>query len=196
MKKDPDPISAAELSRQFSGDESSTSATYGRVSSFREKLATEGLKRYEVYVSDKTKKSIKSIARQEEISTGVAAEALLKLGIEAYERLSSPQAVVDPAPFVHFVGPAIAQAQAPSLSIPLAAASADAQADTQLSLSSVLRASTVGSSLAPQSPSKGLAVYTDRTDARTNALSKQSADQVENVAMNLIAAAKRLRNKS
>jgi hypothetical protein len=98
MKKDPDPISAAELSRQFSGDESSTSATYGRVSSFREKLATEGLKRYEVYVSDKTKKSIKSIARQEEISTGVAAEALLKLGIEAYERLSSPQAVVDPAP--------------------------------------------------------------------------------------------------
>jgi hypothetical protein len=39
-------------------------------------------------------------------------------------------------------------------------------------------------------------VYTDRTDARTNALSKQSADQVENVAMNLIAAAKRLRNKS
>lgn len=55
-----------------------------RAADFRDKLAAEGLKRYELYVSDATRREIKEIAAREGVTTGVAAEALLKLGIESY----------------------------------------------------------------------------------------------------------------
>lgn len=54
------------------------------VSLFRERLANENLKRFEIYASDVTRKDIRDIATQEGITSGVAAEALLKLGIERY----------------------------------------------------------------------------------------------------------------
>lgn len=57
-----------------------------RVSNFRGKLATEDLKRYELYVSSQTRSDIKHIAKIEGLSSGVAAEALIKLGIESYHR--------------------------------------------------------------------------------------------------------------
>lgn len=56
-----------------------------RVKNFRERLADASLSRYEIYASDDTKKAIREIAKAEELSTGVAAEALIQLGIEQYK---------------------------------------------------------------------------------------------------------------
>ena len=72
-----------------------------RVSNFRGKLATEDLKRYELYVSSQTRSDIKHIAKIEGLSGGVAAEALIKLGIESYHRhpvLPGAAVGVAPAP--------------------------------------------------------------------------------------------------
>lgn len=64
--------------------ETTTSAS-GPVSAFREKLATEEIKRFEMYVSSDMRDQIKKISKIEKLSSGVTAQALLKLGIEAYE---------------------------------------------------------------------------------------------------------------
>lgn len=60
-----------------------------RVQLFRDKLAEADLTRYEIYASSQTKADIRDIARQEGLSTGVAAEALLKLGIAQYRQRQS-----------------------------------------------------------------------------------------------------------
>lgn len=60
-----------------------------RVSIFREKLAESDLSRYEIYASSATKKSVREIAKIENISPGVAAEALLQYAINAYTQEAS-----------------------------------------------------------------------------------------------------------
>ena len=76
------PLPSAEV---IGGDnESSSDPANLRVSNFRDKLASEDLKRYELYISSSTRSAIKEIAKLEHLSSGVAAEALIKLGIESY----------------------------------------------------------------------------------------------------------------
>ena len=65
------------------------SAKEDRVSEFRSKLAGSDLTRYEIYITSGLKKDIKGIAKEEGLSTGVAAEALLKLGVEQYYQQQS-----------------------------------------------------------------------------------------------------------
>jgi hypothetical protein len=161
---------------------------YERVSTFRQKLATDDLKRYEVYVSSTTRQGIKDIAALEGISAGVAGEALLKLGIESYHKQSAsflPSAAAVPA------------AQASALRS-IQASVASAQTVGALSGSAPFAALPFGPlNAASQSLDgsnaigKGLALYTDRSETRVSALSKQSVSQVSSVAHNLIASAKR-----
>jgi len=56
-----------------------------RTDAFRKRMATQaGLGRLDVYVSEEVKIAIRDIAMTEKISAGVAAEALVGLGVRAY----------------------------------------------------------------------------------------------------------------
>ena len=55
-----------------------------RAKEFRERQALTDVKRWEIYTTDAIKSEVRDIAKQEGLSAGVAAEALLRLGIETY----------------------------------------------------------------------------------------------------------------
>ncbi len=157
---------------------------YERVSSFRQKLATEDLNRYEVYISRATRQGIKDIAVIEGISAGIAGEALLKLGIESYHNRSSS----------FFTGPnRVAQSAS---TVPNAFHERHERHERDEHMSGVKSASANASaSLGSEGLSKGLALYTDRSSPRANALSAKSSSQVTRVTKNLIEAAKRKASK-
>jgi len=55
-----------------------------RAKLFRERHALTDVKRWEIYTTEAIKSEVRDIAKQEGLSAGVAAEALLRLGIETY----------------------------------------------------------------------------------------------------------------
>lgn len=64
-----------------------------RAQAFRNRLASNKLKRWEVVTTPETISAVRQIATREGMTTSVAGEALLKLGIEAY--LAREQANVE-----------------------------------------------------------------------------------------------------
>ena len=61
-----------------------------RAKAFRERLGSSDLSRWEIYTSESTKNKVREIAKAEGLTAGVAAEALLRLGIDAYRAAGSP----------------------------------------------------------------------------------------------------------
>lgn len=57
-----------------------------RAQAFRKRLAEGSMTRWEIMGSEKTRDQVRAIAKIEGLSAGLAAEALLSLGIEAYHR--------------------------------------------------------------------------------------------------------------
>lgn len=71
----------------------SSSTSTKRATAFRDRLGGQGIKRWEIFASEQTRASVREIAAAENLSAGVAAEALLSLGIEAYRSTNpTPQA--------------------------------------------------------------------------------------------------------
>ena len=60
-----------------------------RAKAFRERLGSSDLSRWEIYTSESTKNKVRAIAKVEGLTAGVAAEALLRLGIDAYRAAGS-----------------------------------------------------------------------------------------------------------
>jgi hypothetical protein len=63
-----------------------------RAKAFRDRLGEMELTRWEIVASEETKLKVRTIANAEGLTSGVAAEALLQLGIEAYDALRRPVA--------------------------------------------------------------------------------------------------------
>lgn len=57
-----------------------------RAKQFRQRLADDQLRRWEIFVSDKTRDEVKEIAKIEGISPGITAQSLLALGVESYKQ--------------------------------------------------------------------------------------------------------------
>ena len=55
-----------------------------RAKQLRERLASTDVKRWEIFTTEAIKSKVREIANKEALSVGVAAEALLRLGIETY----------------------------------------------------------------------------------------------------------------
>ena len=64
--------------------EPSGSLSTDRARAFRDRLEQTSVTRWEIFVSEVTKDRVREIARLENLTAGVAAEALLELGVEAY----------------------------------------------------------------------------------------------------------------
>jgi hypothetical protein len=63
---------------------SSSSPSTERAKAFRDRLEKTSVTRWEIFANEATKNRVRDIARLENLTAGVAAEALLELGIEAY----------------------------------------------------------------------------------------------------------------
>ena len=76
--------------------QSANSPSTDRARAFRDRLEQTSLTRWEIFVTEVTKSRVREIARLENLTAGVAAEALLELGVEAYVAgmASSPSASV------------------------------------------------------------------------------------------------------
>lgn len=72
------------VKKNASSPSPSSSNSTARASTFRDRLALVDLKRWEIYVSEDTKNQVRSIAKDEQLTAGIAAESLLVLGIESY----------------------------------------------------------------------------------------------------------------
>ena len=83
LKMKPTPESDEELAKVF--DPGRTK----RAKAFRERLGSSDLSRWEIYTSESTKNEVRVIAKAEGLTAGVAAEALLRLGIDAYRAAGS-----------------------------------------------------------------------------------------------------------
>lgn len=88
---------------------------YQRVLDYRDRLKSspDELSRWEIVASDHTRSEVKRIARENNISPGVAADAILGLGLEAYKQrgalLASANLVAAPAtPFLGAVTASLA----------------------------------------------------------------------------------------
>lgn len=68
-----------------------------RAKAFRERLGSSDLNRWEIYTSESIKNQVRGIAKSEGLSSGVAAEALLRLGIEAYRATENSSSATAPA---------------------------------------------------------------------------------------------------
>jgi hypothetical protein len=55
-----------------------------RTKNFRDKKASAGLQRLDIYTSEEIKSQVREVAKKEGKTAGIAAESLLALGIEAY----------------------------------------------------------------------------------------------------------------
>ena len=69
---------------------SSSAPSSERAKAFRDRLDQMELTRWEIVASEETRLKVRSIASDEGLTAGVAAEALLQLGIEAYDALQRP----------------------------------------------------------------------------------------------------------
>ena len=82
-------MNAAHKSKAGSGEEAakvvSDPGRTKRAKAFRERLGSSDLSRWEIYTSEFIKNEVRSIAKSEGLTSGVAAEALLRLGIDAYK---------------------------------------------------------------------------------------------------------------
>lgn len=72
-----------------------------RAEAFRKRLAEGSMTRWEIMASDKTRAEVRAIARIEGMSPGLAAEALLSLGVEAYHRSPSEEEMLPERPQIH-----------------------------------------------------------------------------------------------
>lgn len=73
-----------------------------RSKAFRDRLAETSLTRWEIVASEETKDNVRKIARIEGLTPGVAADALLGLGIEAYLNTPGAQAQAEGVPATTF----------------------------------------------------------------------------------------------
>lgn len=144
-----------------------------RVSQFRDKLRTDNLRRYEIYLSDSTRAEIKQIAHLEGVTAGVAAESLLKLGIERYHQ--SP--TLQPIPAIAAASTCLRSGVANDPLAPISAMSSLASSSHDIGANSSPGA--YGVQGAHLSASKGLAHYTDRPEVRiTNSTSPGGSGSV------------------
>lgn len=138
---------------------------YQRVLDYRDRLKSspDELSRWEIVASDHTRSEVKRIAKENNISPGVAADALLGLGLEAYKQrgalLASASASASeaamPAPFVGSV-------------------SASLSLESRRSISPQAFAASLNASTGAEALTKPLATYSSRL-AATSSTSADSA---------------------
>lgn len=107
-------------------EEKQSSKSTERAKQFRQRLASDQLRRWEIFVSDKTREEVKDIAKIEDLSPGIAAQSLLALGVETYKQRQIEQA-------------SFAEKNSPSIGNPFFAnASASAALDGGLGIQGVI----------------------------------------------------------